>query len=195
MNDQIEFDAIAWINDYFRGSVQLDFDHLRPILCFSLIWNLFETHACRRHATAESIRHSVDHADESGRLRRERYERYLGFFRSRYLTPDRTTDFFFDHLLLTERRAQEVVRRALHGESQDLNNHVYALLLIAHRVRNNLFHGNKKVESLPRQIDLFHTVNALLATYLEDIENLPARRQTSASSLPRARGGNSAAET
>jgi hypothetical protein len=83
----------------------------------------------------------------------------------------------------------------LHGESQDLNNHVYALLLIAHRVRNNLFHGNKKVESLPRQIDLFHTVNALLATYLEDIENLPARRQTSASSLPRARGGNSAAET
>lgn len=195
MDHVAEFDAITWINGYFRGSVHLDFDHLRPVLCFSLIWNLFETHACRRHATAESIRKSVDHADESRQLRREHYECYLSFFRSKYLTPERTIDCFFDHLLLTEPRAQEVVRRALLSESQDLNNHVYALLLIAHRIRNNLFHGNKDVESLPRQIDLFNTVNALLATYLDDIEKSTSEMANRRLQPTLCRGGHLSAET
>lgn len=176
MNGNREFDAIQWINRYFRGAVELDFDHLRPILCFSLIWNLFETHACRRHATPESIKSSVDHADQSRRLRRDRYDRYLQFFKQRYVQEDRNLELVFDALLMTDARAKEVVRRTLLDEAQDLNNHVYALLLIAHRIRNNLFHGNKEVESLPRQIDLFSEVNALLSTYLEDIENLPERR-------------------
>lgn len=178
MNGNSDFDAIRWINGYFRGSVELDFDHLRPILCFSLIWNLFETHSCRRHATPESIRRSVEHADESGCLRRDRYERYLEFFKRRYVREDRNLEWVFDALLMTAPRAKEVVRRALLDEVHDLNNHVYALLLIAHRIRNNLFHGNKEVESLPRQIDLFNEVNALLSTYWEDIEHLPERRPT-----------------
>lgn len=176
MPDQIEeFDAMNWINDYFQGNVNLDFDQLRPILCFSLIWSLFETQACRRHATPESIRRSVDFADESGRLRREKYQRYLDYFRNRYLLLDNSIESAFAHLLMTDRRSQEVVRRALLGESQDLNNIVYALLLIAHRIRNNLFHGNKDVATLPQQTALFTVVNSLLATYLEDIENLPHR--------------------
>lgn len=178
MNETSQFDAINWINSYFRGATMLDFDNLRPILCFSLIWNLFETHACRRYATQDSIRLSVDHADESGRLHRDRYEQFLQFFRTRYLRPDRNIDWFFDRLLMTNQKAKEVVRRALLNETQDLNNHVYALLLIAHRVRNNLFHGNKEVNSLPLQVDLFTEINFLLATYLEDIENLPERRPT-----------------
>ena len=52
----------------------------------------------------------------------------------------------------------------------NLNNIVYALLLIAHRIRNNLFHGNKGIESLHTQTDLFRVVNRLLATFLEDIQ-------------------------
>jgi len=188
MNGHNSFDAIAWINSYFRGSIQLDFEQLRPILCFSLIWNLFETHACRRNATLHSIKQSVDHAHESSRLRRERYETHLAFFRNRYLQPERTIDWFFDHLMLTDHKAQEVVRRTLLGDSENLNSDVYALLLIAHRIRNNLFHGNKELESLPRQIPLFHAVNALLATYLEDIEDIPERRP-SASRVREARSG------
>lgn len=156
--------------------LQLDFDDLRPILCFSLIWNLFETRACGRSATADSIRRSVDRADGAGLLQRDRYERYLQFFQSRYITSERNIEEVFNHLLLTAPRAQDVVRRALLSESHDLNNHVYALLLIAHRIRNNFFHGNKEIESLPHQIDLFNEINALLATYLEDIKHLPAHR-------------------
>ena len=178
MPNNIEnFDAIEWINGYFTGAVSIDFDHLRPILCFSLIWNIFETKACRRHATPASIRRSVEHADESGRLRREKYQTYLEYFRNRYEPADNSIETVFSQLLMTDGRSQEVVRRALLGESNDTNNIVYALLLIAHRIRNNLFHGNKAIESLPRQTDLFTVINSLLSVYLEDIENLPHREE------------------
>lgn len=171
-----EFDAIEWINRFFQGAANLNFDQLRPILCFSLIWNLFETKACRRQANKDSIRRSVDYADESGRLRREKYQTYLDFFRNRYL-ENGTIETAFNRLMMTDHTSQSAVRRALIGETHDLNNIVYALLLIALRIRNNLFHGNKDVETLPRQTELFVVVNSLLATYLEDIENLPQRER------------------
>lgn len=74
----------------------------------------------------------------------------------------------FGHLLMTNTESQTVVKRVLIGEAHDLNNIVYALLLIAHRIRNNLFHGNKRLESLHTQTELFHVVNRLLADYIED---------------------------
>lgn len=169
------FDAIEWINRFFQGA-SLNFEQLRPILCFSLIWNLFEAKACGRHANKNSIRRSVDSADESGRLKIENYQKYLDFFRERYV-ENNTVDAAFDRLLMQDSDSKEVVRRSLLGESHDINNILFGLLLIAHRIRNNLFHGNKDVETLPRQTELFVVVNSLLAKYLEDIENLPQRER------------------
>ena len=82
----------------------------------------------------------------------------------------------FDRILMTNTESQNVVRQALIGEAQDLNNIVYALLLIAHRIRNNLFHGNKRVETLHTQTELFHVINRLLSDYIEDIQPLRAGR-------------------
>ncbi len=175
MTEAPRLDELQWIDRYFGAAGLLDYNHLKPILCFSLIWNLFETHACQRHATPTSIRRSVDHADESGRLALNRYERFVHYFRDRYLSYGQGFDTFFDRLLLTHSESQTAVRRALSGQARDLNNIVYALLLIAHRIRNNLFHGNKDVQSLPQQTELFTAANALLTTYLEDIRNLPSR--------------------
>jgi hypothetical protein len=163
------FDALAWIDRYFAEQARLDYDQLRPILCFSLIWNLFETVACRRMATVRSIRQAVDHADQAGRLDRARYSKFVMFFRSRYVR-DGDIEHAFERLLMTNMESQVAVRRALMGEAQDMNNIVFALLLIAHRIRNNLFHGNKGVETLHTQTELFQVVNRLLATFIEDIQ-------------------------
>ena len=167
-----QFDAIHWINCYFENEVQLNQVQLEPVLCFSLMWNIFETVACRKHACPTSIRTSVDHADEARRLRRGRYMQILRYFQDRYGTSEQDLDSCFDRLLMTDRRSQEAVRRVLQGASKDLNNIVYGLLLIAHRIRNNLFHGNKRVPDLPKQTELFVVVNSLLATYLEDIGDM-----------------------
>jgi hypothetical protein len=163
------FDALAWIDRYFAQRAPLDYDQLRPVMCFSLIWNLFETVACRRMATIRSIREAVDHADQAGRLNRTRYTEFVEFFRNRYLR-DGNIEHAFERLLMTNTESQVAVRRALVGEAQDLNNIVFALLLIAHRIRNNLFHGNKGVETLHTQTELFQVVNRLLATFIEDIQ-------------------------
>ncbi|MBX3439583.1 MAG: hypothetical protein KF861_18995 [Planctomycetaceae bacterium] len=163
-----DFDALNWINRYFAGEAALDYSELRPVLSFSLIWNLFETIACRRSANATTIRRSVDHADQSGRLNRSKYHHYVEFFRERYLHDGRIDDVF-DRLLMTDRESQNMMRRVLVDDTKDLNNIVYALLLIAHRVRNNLFHGNKSVSSLHQQTELFQVINRLLTDYIEDI--------------------------
>ena len=162
------FDAFDWIDRYFAGQATLDYNQLRPVLCFSLIWNLFETIACRRMANPTSIRQSVDHADQSGRIDSTKYGQYVTYFRNRYLT-DGTIDDVFDRLLMTHSESQIVVRRVLNDETKDLNNIVYALLLIAHRISNNLFHGNKSVSSLHQQTDIFQVVNRLITDYIEDI--------------------------
>ena len=62
-----------------------------------------------------------------------------------------------------------MVRGVLNGETQDVNNIVYALLLIAHRIRNNLFHGNKGIDSLHTQTELFQVVNRLLSDFIENV--------------------------
>jgi hypothetical protein len=92
----------------------------------------------------------------------------LEYFQDRYLRDGQTFETFFDALMMTDGDSKTVVRKVMCGEMRDLNNIVYALLLIAHRIRNNLFHGNKNVQSLPHQIDLFTTINSLLTTFLED---------------------------
>ena len=163
------FDALAWIDSYFAERAPLDYNQLRPVMCFSLIWNLFETIACRRMATVRSIREAVDHADQSGRLDRARYMEFVEFFKKRYL-HDGNIESAFDRLLMTNTESQIAVRRALIGEAQDLNNIVFAMLLIAHRIRNNLFHGNKGVETIHTQTELFQVVNRMLATFIEDIQ-------------------------
>ncbi|MBA2734508.1 MAG: hypothetical protein H0U54_16730 [Acidobacteria bacterium] len=143
----LNFNALDWIDRYFAGGVQIDYEELRPILCFSLIWNLFETVACGRNATPDSIRRSVDRTDQAGRLHDEKYLRYLDYFRNRYLRAG-TIEQAFDGLLMTNRQSQVVVRRALNDEARDLNNIVYALLLIAHRIRNNLLSLSGRVKTL-----------------------------------------------
>jgi hypothetical protein len=170
-------DELQWIKSYLGVANSLDYAQMKPVLCFSLIWNLFETHACQRNANPSSIRRSVDHADKSGRLSLNKYKQFVDYFRERYyLANEDKFETFFNRLMLTHIESQKTVKRALNGDASDVNDIVYALLLIAHRIRNNLFHGNKDVQSLPQQVELFTAVNSLLTTYLEDIQNLPSRK-------------------
>lgn len=180
MTTALSVDEISWINRHLGIGCDLDYEQMKPILCFSLIWNLFETEACQRNATPKSIRESVNHANESNWLSTDKYKKFVSYFRERYYLADKMKfDELFDRLLLTDKASQKVVEQALTANSDSLANTVYALLLIAHRVRNNLFHGNKDVSSLPQQADLFTTINALLTTYLEDIQNLSSRNHES----------------
>ena len=169
-----DFDAIPWINSHLNGAANLDFEQLKPILCFALLWNMFESKACDKNANQHSIIKSVQDADGFGLLKIERYEPILNFFKHRYVTFNTINDNFLG-LQLTNQAAKKIVNDVLIENYFDLNNVVSALLLITHRIRNNLFHGNKNVESLPNQTDLFVMINFLLSRYLEDIVDMTSQ--------------------
>jgi hypothetical protein len=178
MTIALRIDEIPWINSHLGIGCVLDYEQMKPILCFSLIWNLFETETCKCNANLESIRKNVDHANISGGLSAEKYEPFIHYFRKQYLGDKQTFVDFFDRLMLSdkkkEKEAKEIVIRAFSNDAENVSVIVYALLIIAYRIRNNFYHGNKKVPELPRQTELFTTINALLMTYLEDIQNLPS---------------------
>jgi hypothetical protein len=164
------FDGINWLNMRFQHT-NVDFAQLRHVLSFSLLWNLFETKACNRTANPNSIKRSVDAAVLENRLNHEKYLTYVIFFRNRYIDENNNFDNRFNNLGLTNEEHRQIVERTLQSNTNVLNSDVYALLLIAHRIRNNLFHGNKNIQFLESQTDLFKVVNNLLADYIEDITN------------------------
>lgn len=166
----VNFDGIEWLNNrVLNGNV--DFAQLRHVLSFSLLWNLFETKACSRNANPNSIKTSVDNAALANRLNHDNYLEYVNFFRNRYIDENDSLNHRFERLEFSNATHRNIVVRTLRGEIQELNTIVYSLLLIAHRVRNNLFHGNKDIVFLENQTDLFQVVNNLLADYIEDITN------------------------
>jgi len=167
-----KFDPLRWVNEYTQTALPIDEATFGPILHFSLMWNLFERNACCKEANPSNIERSVQLAFADGKLSLTPFAEHLAYFQSRSQRDGMTTDQYLNALKLTNQKARKLVQSALAGHLRDVNNVVYALLLIAHRIRNNLFHGEKDVAYLHSQRDLFHTVNSLLATYLEQTRSV-----------------------
>lgn len=161
-----DFEPLAWVNEYTQIAVPISEVTFGPILHFSLMWNLFERDACLRQANPVNIEKAVQSAFTEGRLIMDPFQEHLEYFRTRSRRDGMSIDRYLDALKMDNKKARHLVRCVLAGDLSDPNNAVHALLLIAHRIRNNLFHGEKEVATLHLQADLFRAVNSLLATYL-----------------------------
>ena len=65
---------------------------------------------------------------------------------------------------------KELVQEVLESDNPSKQNIIKALLIIVYRLRNNLFHGKKRLETLNTQIDNFKITNKLLATVIEQYD-------------------------
>jgi hypothetical protein len=166
-----DFDAIDWINGCFHWGDHLKYDELKPVLGFCLLWSLFENNQCDQRANPQAIRRCVDRAYEKSHPSESQYERCLEFFRRQYFpngAPSKESlDAFFQNK--KEQDMREIVCKAFGEPPPDPKIIVHALLLLTYRVRNNLFHGEKELFSLPRQAELFNQINSFLATLLDEI--------------------------
>ncbi len=61
-----------------------------------------------------------------------------------------------------------VIEKVLLGKEEDQTAIIKALILIIYRYRNNLFHGEKEIASLPNQQENFDYANNFLMTCLEE---------------------------
>lgn len=168
-----QFDAIAWFALFSGSNSPLDTSELQPILEFALIWNLFERMTCNRFVKISSIHSHVNEASKSGKLQYKEFDSHLKFFRKHYPRHNEK-DYLTDNLFPGIRRPNKeelqsinLLRDSLAGNSNDTKNTVYALLFIAYRIRNNLFHGEKNIYELHLQKKLFQAINSLLSIYLQ----------------------------
>lgn len=165
------FNPLLWVNEYTQPAIQIDQDAFGPILHFSLMWNLFERDACERNATPAIIEKAVKSAFTAKSLTLAPFNEHLEYFKNRAQLDGMTIDNYLDALKMKDGNSRHLVGGVLSGTFTDPNNAIYALLLIAHRIRNNLFHGEKDVAMLHTQTHLFRAVNSLLATYLHIKKN------------------------
>ena len=160
------FEPLPWVNEYTQTAMPIQGEVVAPILYFSLMWNLFERDTCKKEATRNNIEKAVTRAFGAGMLTLQPFEEHLAYFRHRAHRGDMSVEQYLDALKMINEKDRHLVGAVLSGSTEDPRKVVHALLLVALRIRNNLFHGEKEVAYLHSQVDLFQAVNSLLATYL-----------------------------
>ena len=147
----------------------LDESKLTSIFYFTLIWNLFEKNCCdenaqiNEHAPGLAVSHSESISELPSIWRH---------FQTRYVHDGETTSTFDSFEFKSGDKKDVVKRILLEGESSSNQEKMEALLRIAFRLRNNLYHGEKEVSKLYDQNENFKQITRLLMALI-DAKGLP----------------------
>jgi hypothetical protein len=163
------FNEMEWLNNYFTKPMSFTEEDIKSILFFALIWNMFESLACKQFANVSAIQDIVNEAYCQKRLQTKHFAPFLCYFQSRYV-EGKTFNKRFYNLNFRKNDKQKLVEDVLKGDLKEVNNLVLALLLIVYRLRNNLFHGGKNVCRLNDQEENFEIANQILTTFLDSLK-------------------------
>jgi hypothetical protein len=160
------FDAASWIAQNTLGGARLEPEATSAVANFTMMWNLFEGIFCRNYASArqfESLAAVLSEPVAPDVM--NSIDDCVAFWTSRYRTPEGFGDRFFGlHFRNNDRRI--VVEEVLLGQRKSLSDKAFALMLIVYRLRNNLFHGIKTLETLNDQIDNLNTASRCLGVLM-----------------------------
>ena len=165
MNKQ--FNEIKWLEKYVGKSIEKA--NLQNIHNFVFFWSLFESKVCKNSANVNSICDKVDELASKGRLSIVDYNEFYKYFKERYVSSGKV-NYKFNSLSFRSNDKKELVKKVLESDECDTGIVIKALLIIVYRLRNNLFHGTKRIETLDTQIDNFKITNKLLATVIEQYD-------------------------
>lgn len=157
---------IVWINNFLSLKTHISADEINSILCFSLIWNMFEGLVCNKNASINSMENAVTELQQRGNLNIADYTDCLTYFTQRYV-EDGIINHRFDHLRWRRNDREDLVKGVLEGRERNEARILLAMLIIVYRYRNNLFHGEKSLYDLHGQRDNFRTANQLLMNFME----------------------------
>jgi hypothetical protein len=125
-------------------------EHL-AILNFTLVWSYFEAKQLGANASAKAIQTWVDGIVD------------FDYFRGRYFVNDKFTEHF-DGLKFRDNDKKGLVKEIMCANTKNSKDSITALLIVVHRIRNNLFHGTKWANGINEQIENFkHATQALMA--------------------------------
>lgn len=163
-------DPLEWLQQRV-GREALPGEAFGAAMKFALLWMYFEGQACGAEANSKRLREFATdlYARRLDNLR-GRLDRPLRFFVERYGDVANDPNRFIRRLGEPERikpADQAAIIQSLTCHNIDEIDKAIGLLLICFRVRNNLFHGSKKVQTLAQQTDLFENLSLILTTLLE----------------------------
>lgn len=148
-----------WINDNF--DTELKEDELTSIKDFSLIWNIFENRVCENHCSVNTLTVKLSEIDFNLNC----FNGSLEYFKNRY-TSNGTTNDLYDSLSFRANDNKQLVTAVLLGQENGTNEIILALSIIIYRLRNNLFHGLKQIETINEQRRNFEVANKVLKEIL-----------------------------
>lgn len=163
-------DPLAWLQSRVGAEVlpQRAFD---AAMKFAFLWMYFEGQACGAEANSKRLREFAKdlYARKLDTLRNQ-LDGPLDYFKSRYSEAQSEPQIFMRRLGKPERikaEDQEAIITALSQTQVDEVDKAIGLLLISFRIRNNLFHGSKEIQTLQQQEDLFGQVVHVLTVLLQ----------------------------
>lgn len=151
----------------FLGKKEIDWDKLKPVISFVVLWNRLEA-ATGCYVTLPELKARC--AATAGRKQFDlsKYMPQIRFFQERYTTHRH----FLPELFRSDRPKEVLAERAfsnfIAGEKMTNQETLESLLFAPYRVRNNLFHGRKDTADLYAQTSLFENVNQVLFQFHRD---------------------------
>lgn len=153
---------------------QVDETQLKSIFYFSLIWNIYEKELC--HKFGKISKHPYQHSQKyAEKIDLNILDGSFEYFKHRYVLDGQPSNPYMSFEFNSEPIKHEVFE-CLSGSSQSKEQKLKALLCIAFRLRNNLFHGEKDVDSLYEQNKNFKQINLLLMALI-DSSSIVSRNQ------------------
>lgn len=161
-------DATQYLAQRVPGYAELDDDERLAIGEFSLLWAAFEGAVCNTEAKPTLLLQIPVTLQEIGRLDMEPYKAALEHFRNRYFANGELTHYFAGlRLDKGTRKNAELVRSVVTGDRKEPVEVLGGLLLICHRLRNNLFHGVKMQYGIAGQRDNFRYACSILMAVID----------------------------
>ena len=159
-----EMSVIEWFNYYFER-FDIDENRIKPILHFSLLWNLFENtyFTDDNHLSAPKLINLSELSYQE--LNDEELNSVFDFFKNRYYQNLKIDDRF--NLLQLHPQNIEMCRDILTKNNPTKLEKTKFLFLVIHRFRNNLFHGRKNPRTLNIYEDAFNKINSFLMKFIE----------------------------
>lgn len=159
------FDAELWVRENLREAPSLKPKTLQAVAGFALVWNLFEGLVCKNRANVDSFQHITQNLASSPKLEKL-VDESVSFYRSRYVAGQEMKPRF-DGLKFRRNDRREHVESVLKGEVDKFGDKVLALLIIAYRIRNNIFHGLKSASIWDKQAKNISEASRVLSLIIE----------------------------
>ena len=172
LDNKSHLEDFDWIKDYLQSWNNFQREDIESVLNFSLFWNLFEGQVFDEDKSADiNIRLCAQSLVQESPNIPSTFAPYLEYFRNRYVSNG-STNPSYDNLQWegshgAGMRGKTSTACVLKGEVTSSEEIIKALLWIVYRLRNNLFHGIKKLQSIRGQRENFETANQIIRRVLE----------------------------